>query len=173
MANIVYIAASLDGFIARPDGSLDWLTGLPGDGGDYGFGDFMKRIDAIVMGRKTFETVLGFKEWPYEKPVFVLSESLKELPPELEGRASVVGGDLEALVSRLKGRGLANLYIDGGRTIQSFLARDLIDELILTRVSVLLGEGIPLFGKLPGDLPLKLRKVEMLNEHLSKSYYTR
>lgn len=127
MANYVYIASSLDGFIAARDGGIDWLHEIPNpDRSDYGYAEFMGNIDAIVMGRNTFEQVLTFDSWPFDKPVFVLSNSLSELPESMTGKAQIVSGDITKLVNQLNKQGYANLYIDGGRTIQGFLKRDLI-----------------------------------------------
>jgi len=174
MAVYVYVATSLDGFIAAPDGGLDWLMEIPNpDQNDYGYAEFMSGIDAIVMGRNTFEMVLTFGSWPYNKPVFVLSNSLEDVPESLAGKAEVISGDVQAVVSQLKQRGFLNLYADGGRVIQSFLEADLVDEMIITRAPILLGDGIPLFGSLTKRLEFGHEKTEMLNETLSKSYYTR
>src|ERR1035438_8158888 len=119
MSNIVYIATSIDGFIAREDDSIDWLMDLPNpDKSDYGFSVFLERLDGIIMGRKTFEIVLGFKQWPYVKPVpiFVLSNFLEELPGKVSGKAEIVKGELKKIIESLKNRGINNLYIDGGKT---------------------------------------------------------
>ena len=174
MANIVYLACSLDGFIARKDGSIDWLMDIPNpENSDYGFSDFMARIDGIIMGRNTFETVLSFGQWPYTKPVYVLSSTLKEVPPHLGDKAEVVQGDLPGIVASLKSKGINHLYIDGGRTIQSFLKQDLIDELIITRIPILLGSGIPLFVDMDRELKFELTQTEILNKDLVKSTYSR
>lgn len=139
MTNYVYIATSLDGFIATPDGGLDWLFDIPNpDQSDYGYSEFMGGIDAIVMGRNTFEKVLTFSDWPYNKPVFVLSNSLTAVPEPIVAQAEIVKGDIKSLVNQLHQRGYQNLYVDGGKTIQSFLKADLIDEMIITRVPILL-----------------------------------
>jgi dihydrofolate reductase len=111
--------------------------------------------------------------WPYEKPVFVLSNSLERVSKRLAGKAEIVKGDIRKLVEKLKKRGYHNLYIDGGRVIQSFLEEDLIDEMIITSVPILLGEGIPLFGKLKNSLKFSLGKTESFNGILVKSHYTR
>ena len=174
MANIIYIATSLDGFIAGTDGDLEWLNNIPNtEGGDYGFAEFMRGIDAILMGRNTFEAVLSFGVWPYRVPVFVLSRQLTNLPADMVGKAEIISGDVQEIVNRLNQQGLTNIYVDGGATIQSFLAEDLIDALIVTRVPIVLGAGIPLFGNL--DQPLKFRhyKTEILNNSLVKSHYVR
>jgi dihydrofolate reductase len=149
MTIFVYIAVSIDGYIAKSDGGIDWLMEISNnDNSDYGFSEFMDGIDAIVMGRNTFEKVLSFGEWPYNKPVFVLTTTLKSVPSGMEKKAEIVNGDIEQIVDMLNERGFQNLYVDGGKVIQSFLEKDLIDEMIITRVSVLLGRGIPLFNNM-------------------------
>ncbi len=174
MANYVYIATSLDGFIADSNGGLDWLLQISNpDKSDFGFGDFMSGIDAIVMGRKTYETVLTFGEWPYTKPVFVLSNTMNELPERLNGFAKIVKGGLKAIIAGLQEQGYNNLYVDGGLTIQSFLKEDLIDELIITRIPVLLGGGISLFGDLAKSLSFRHIKTEVMIGALVKSFYVR
>jgi dihydrofolate reductase len=174
MTNSVYVATSLDNFIATREGGLEWLNEVPNPGqSDYGFAEFMSRIDAVVMGRNTFETVIAFDSWPYPVPVFVLSASLKTLPGNVAGKAEIILGDPRDLVKQLNERGYRNLYIDGGRTIQCFLQEDLIDEMIITRVPVLLGEGIPFFGNLENSLNFRLEKTEQLNDALVKSSYSR
>jgi dihydrofolate reductase len=149
----VFIATSLDGFIARQDGALDWL---PADGGEpHGYTEFMATVDALVIGRKTFETVLNFDEWPYgKKPVVVLSTTLSELTVPDGAVCEVMAGTPHEIVSRLRQRGMRHLYIDGGVTIQGFIEAGLIQRLIITRIPVLLGRGIPLFGPLSRDIRL-------------------
>lgn len=172
MANYVYIAASLDGYIATKDGGIDWLSEVPNpDNSDYGFNDFVQKIDALIMGRNTFEKVLSFGQWPYPKKVFVLSNKLKEVPEELTDKVEIIAGDIKAIIVNLNKRGFLNLYIDGGKTIQSFLKENLIDEMIITRIPILLGSGIPLFGKL--DKPLRFDEVEteILDDLLVKNHY--
>jgi dihydrofolate reductase len=172
MANYVYIATSLDGFIADSEGGLDWLDEIPNpENSDYGFAEFIRSIDAIVMGRGTFETVLTFGSWPYEKPVFVLSRRGVKVPQELANKVEVVNTDPTTLTDQLKEKGFHNLYIDGGITIQSFLEIGLIDEMIITRVPILLGNGVPLFGKLSRRLHFGHKKTEVLNNRLVKSHY--
>ncbi len=174
MANYVYIATSLDGFIATSDGGLDWLYEFPNpEQSDYGYADFISKIDAIVMGRNTFEKVLTFGEWPYDQPVFLLSNSLTTLPEHILDRATIVNGDIKKLVNQLNQQGYKNLYIDGGSVIQSFLKEDLIDEMIITLVPILLGNGFSLFGKLDRHLKFKHQKTQIYNDTLVKHYYTR
>ncbi len=174
MANIVYIATSLDGYIARKDGNIDWLMELPNpDNSDYGFSDFMKRIDGLIMGRNTFELVLKFGQWPYIKPVFVLSGTMNELPADVRKKAELIHGEPNIVVNELKDRGFENLYIDGGKTIQSFLKQDLIDEIIITRIPIILGSGIPLFEKMDLELRFEHVQTEVLNKAMVKSSYLR
>lgn len=174
MANIVYIATSLDGFIAKKDGSLDWLTEYSDTGqGDFGFAAFMDSVDAVIMGRKTFDTVVAFGEWPYSRPVYVLSNNLVHLPDGYEDRCSIVKGELMAILSALHGKGMKNIYVDGGRTIQGFLKEGLIDELIITRVPVLLGDGIPLFAGPAQEIKLEHAGTEVLAGQLVRSHYKR
>ena len=133
MANIIYIATSLDGFIAASDGGIEWLNEIPNpEQSDYGWSDFISGIDAILMGRNTFEKVLTFGFWPYEKPVFVITNSLKKLPKDIVGKAEIVKGSINEIIDQLNQRGYINIYVDGGKVIQSFLAEDMIDEMIIT-----------------------------------------
>jgi dihydrofolate reductase len=174
VTNYVYIATSLDGYIAASDGGLDWLFESPNpEGSDYGFAEFISGIDALVMGRITFEKVLTFSQWTYTKPVFVLSSTLPGVPEHLQGKAEIISGDVTSVVSRLNQRGYGSLYVDGGRVIQEFLEADLIDEMMITRVPILLGGGIPLFGTLTRNLRFRLAKTTQLNEALVMSHYQR
>lgn len=175
MANIVYIATSLDGFIADKDNKVDWLHDIPNpDGLDLGFDDFMARIDALVMGRNTLEIVLSFAiDWPYNKPVFVLSNTLTDVPAGLEDKVFLVNGPLPQVIKQLNAQGYNNLYIDGGKTIQGFLQQDLIDEMIITTIPVLLGGGISLFGELASPLKFKHAKAERLLDCLVQNTFLR
>jgi len=157
----VFIVVSVDGFIARTDGALDFLP--PGGGEPHGYDEFMATVDALVIGRNTYETVLTFDEWPYgEKRVFVLStRPLPNAPPGAV--VEHLSGDPADIVSRLESRGLQHVYVDGGITIQRFLQAGLIQRLIITRVPVLIGTGIPLFGALTNDIVL---------EHVATRHYT-
>jgi dihydrofolate reductase len=156
MAASVFVGASVDGFIARPNGALDWL---PADGGEpHGYDEFIASVDTIVIGRNTFETVMGFDAWPYgEKRVVVLSSRPLDLSAAAArgGTVEQMSGAPADIASRLAAGGARHLYIDGGITIQGFLRAGLIQRLIITRVPVLIGEGIPLFGSLPRDVRLR------------------
>ena len=174
MTNYVYIATSLDGFIATSDGDVDWLDEIPNpEKSDFGFADFMRGIDALVMGRKSFEKILTFGVWPYDKPVYVLTRSKAEVPQGMENKVEFINGTPSEVVAQLKELGHRNLYIDGGITIQGFLEEDLIGEIIITRVPLLLGNGIPLFGELTQRLHFKHKSTEILNKILVKSHYIR
>lgn len=172
MANYVYIATSLDGYIATEDGGIQWLSEIPNPNNtDYGFNDFMNGVDGVVMGRNTFEKVLSLGQWPYTKKVFVLSSKLKEVPEELSDKVEIISGDIKTITGDLNKRGFINLYIDGGKVIQSFLREGLIHEMIITRIPILLGSGIPLFGRLDKPIRFSEVKTEVLDEFLVKSYY--
>lgn len=175
MSNHVYIAASLDGYIADRNDGLEWLMALPNpDNSDLGFGQFIEGIDAIVMGRRTFETVCGFGgEWPYPRPTFVLSSTLESVPEPLADRVEVISGQPRTIVDSLAERGFKELYIDGGQVIQAFLREDLIDELTLSRIPVLLGGGVSLFGELPGHLEFEPMHTELLIDKVVKTHYRR
>jgi dihydrofolate reductase len=172
--NYVYIAASVDGYIASKNGGVDWLQELPNpDHDDYGYSAFMENIDALVMGRNTFEKVLTFGDWSYKKKVFVLSSTLSEVPDELRGKVEMVSGSLVNVLQYIHSLGFESLYIDGGKVIQSFLAEDLIDELIITRIPIILGEGIPLFGRLIQPIRFVHMDTTVYDNALVKSHYAR
>ena len=169
----VYIGTSLDGFIAKTDGNIDWLTQYASDDAVHAYEEFMNGIDAIVIGRGTFEKILTFPSWPYEKKAFVLSTSLKQLPDTLKDKATLLSMKPKELLSYLSGMGFSSIYIDGGKVIQGFLKEDLINELIISKVPVLIGNGIPLFGFLNADLKFKHIRTEIQSNGLVRSYYIR
>jgi len=166
----VFVGTSVDGFIARADGDLDWL---PAGGGEpHGYNEFIAGIDAIVIGRKTFETVLSFEPWPYaDKRVVVLSSRTLDLSAVVGGVIEQMSGPPAQIVSQLAASGAYHLYVDGGITVQRFLSAGLIDRLIVTRVPVLIGEGIPLFGTLPHDIRLRHVTTQQYQSGLVKSEY--
>ena len=150
----VFVGTSLDGFIARPNGDLDFLP--PGGGEPHGYDEFIASVDAIVIGRKTFETVLALGPWPYgKKRVVILSSRPVDLSAASGGVVEQMAGSPAQIVSQLAASGAHHLYVDGGITIQGFLRAGLIQRLIITRVPVLIGDGVPLFGTLPGDIRLR------------------
>lgn len=171
----VYIAASVDGFIARPDGDVDWLHRpeyeAP-EAGDYGYEAFISTIDAMVMGRKSFEKVLTFAEWPYgEMPVVVLTSGELDVPQALRDRIIVERGAPPDIVKHLAERAFSHVYVDGGVTIQRFLQAGLIDEMTVTLIPVLLGAGIPLFGTMGRELALKHIATESYSNGFVQNRY--
>lgn len=174
MKATVYIATSIDGFIARRDGGIDWLPGIEdAEGGeDYGYQEFVDSVDAIVMGRNTYELALSFDSWPYgEKPVIVLSSRQVDIPDAIAGTVESMSTPPREVVRRLAERGFGHLYVDGGKTIQGFLGEGLIQRLIITRVPVLIGTGIPLFGPLPHDVRLRHVETRQFDNGLVQSEY--
>jgi dihydrofolate reductase len=171
----VFIATSLDGFIAREDGGIDWLPPVDdgsGKGDDYGYGPFFDSVDTLVMGRNTFELVRTFGSWPYgDRRVVVLTTRPLEVPEWAEGRVEAMSGPVREVVRRLAERGAAHLYVDGGKTVQSFLAEGLIQRMVVSRIPVLLGRGIPLFGPLPGDVRLRHVATRAYDSGLVQSEY--
>jgi dihydrofolate reductase len=167
MRGSVFVGTSVDGFIARRDGSLDFLPDVVEP---HGYEEFMASVDALVMGRKTYDTVLGFGVWPFAKPVFVLSS--RELARSPEGaKVERMSGPPADIASALDARGIEHVYVDGGITIQQFLRAGLIQRLIVTRVPVLIGSGIPLFGQLDRDIVLTHVKTRHFASGLVQSEY--
>jgi dihydrofolate reductase len=165
----VFVGTSLDGFIARSDGSFDFL---PNDPEPHGFDEFLASVDAIVMGRHTFEIVLPFPEWPYgDKRVVVLSSRPLDLSAAA-GAVEQMRGTPAEIVAQLAASGAHHLYVDGGITVQQFLRAGLVDRLIITRVPVLIGQGIPLFGSLPHDIRLRHIATRQFPSGLVQSEYT-
>jgi dihydrofolate reductase len=165
----VFVGTSVDGFIARPNDDLDFLP--EGGGEPHGYEEFMATVDALVIGRRTFEKVLTFGKWPYgQKRVVVLSSSTIDLST-VDGVVEQMSGTPAEIVERLAATGADSLYIDGGVTIQQFLNAGLIERLIITRVPVLIGEGIPLFGKLLKDIPLRHVATRQYASGLVQSEY--
>jgi dihydrofolate reductase len=165
----VFIGMSVDGFIARPNGELDFL---PADGGEpHGFTEFFKSVDALVIGRKTYDAVLAFGGWFYgKKPVFVLS-SKPLAPAPKKAVVEHMSGDPAEIVKQLEARGIGHIYVDGGDTVQRFLRAGLIQRLIITRVPVLIGSGIPLFGALPKDVHLRAIATRQYKTGLVQTEY--
>ena len=173
--NKVFIARSLDGYIADRKGGLDWLNMVPNpENKDLGYENFISEIDAIVMGRVTFETVCSFDmDWPYDKPVFVLSKTLGTVPEKYQGKVEIVNDNIPGILNQIHTKGHTRLYIDGGTTIQSFLREDLIDELIITSIPILLGGGYPLFGELSVELEFEHIKSELFLDTIVQDRYRR
>jgi len=167
----VYIAVSLDGFIARKDGGLDWLP--PGSDGseDYGYAEFMSTVDIIVMGRNSFEKVLTFGEWPYDKKVIVLTSRDLTRPPELADKVEALHLSPRELVHEMDIRGATGIYLDGGITIQHFLREGLVDEMTITTIPILIGDGLLLFGSLEKDVKLELIKSQSFKNGFVQNKY--
>jgi len=173
MKSKVYIGTSLDGFIAREDGDFGWLSQFADDEAIHAYHEFMTGIDAIVIGRGTFEKVLDFPSWPYDKKVFVLSNNIKQLPDSVTGKAMLLSMKPTELLNYLSAKRFSNIYVDGGKVIQGFLKEDLIDEIAIAKATVLIGTGIPLFGYLGTDLPFRHVRTVVQSNGLVRSYYER
>ncbi|MBJ7355396.1 MAG: dihydrofolate reductase family protein [Thermoleophilaceae bacterium] len=165
----VFIGVSVDGFIAKPDGDLKWLTerDLPFE--ETGYDAFMESVDALIMGRSTYETVLEMDEWFYTKPVFVLSTTLD--PSSIERDDVSLHRSIDEVLAAFAAAGLTNAYVDGGATIQSFLRAGLIDTMILSHAPVLIGSGARLFGELTEDIDLELISVGSLPASFTQTKY--
>ncbi|MEO1097162.1 MAG: dihydrofolate reductase family protein [Bacteroidota bacterium] len=173
--NHIFIATSLDGYIADKNGGIDFLDTFPDINTiDSGYAVFTADIDALVMGRTTFETVCSFDiDWPYEKPVFVLSTTLDSIPEKYEGKAHLIKGTLTEMLDQIHHRDYKRLYIDGGSTIQSFLKADLIDSMVITVIPVLLGDGVPLFGELPNSLKFECFESKVYLNKIVQNHFRR
>jgi dihydrofolate reductase len=169
----VFIATSLDGFIARPDGDIGWLLQRDDPTEDHGYSAFIADKDVIVMGRGSYEKVLTFDPWPYDRPVLVLSAQLAHAPvPEaLKDKLRFSNQAPKDAMEELAGQGVRRVYVDGGRLVQSFLRDGLIADMVITTVPVLLGSGRPLFGALPKDIDLKLVSSRSFPSGLVQSTY--
>jgi dihydrofolate reductase len=165
----VFVGTSVDGFIARGSGDFDFL---PEAGGEpHGYEEFMASVDVLVIGRNTYEKVLSFEQWPYgDKRVVVLSG--RAIPPNIRGAViEQMSGSPAEITDRLAASGAAHAYVDGGITVQQFIRARLVQRLIITRVPVLIGEGIPLFGALPHDVQLRHIQTKTYQSGLVKSEY--
>lgn len=172
----VYIATSLDGFIARPNGDIDWLNNpdyVMENGDDMGYGSLMQSIDALVMGSGTYEKVLSFGiKWPYgETPVIVLTGRALKIPADIQQTVRLMQGTPAEIVQSLKEQGVKHIYLDGGKTVQNFLAAGLVSELIITTIPILLGGGIPLFGPVPQDLHMTHVSTQAYSNGMVQSHY--
>lgn len=169
----VFIATSLDGYIARKNDDIDWLTGFSSHGEDHGYDTHIAEMDGIIMGRGTYEKVLAFDQWYYSKPVLVLSQTLDpaSVPAHLKGKVEISAATPEAAMAIATERGWQRVYADGGKLIQSFLRAGLIDDMIISRIPILLGDGIPLFGPLANDVTLDHLETKAFPSGLVQSHY--
>jgi dihydrofolate reductase len=173
LTNTIYIATSIDGYIADKFDSTEFLSCIENpQNEDLGTSDFFDSVDCLLMGRNTYETVIGFGgDWPYPMPVFVMSSHLQNLNDCVGDNVQIINGEVEDVLSDLRAMGYVNIYVDGGSIIKQFLAKDLIDEMIITTVPILLGGGTPLFGAV--DEPLKFDLIDSkiyLNQLVSSHY---
>ncbi len=172
----VYIATSVDGFIARKDGNIDWLEEFNAkvpEGEDLGYAAFMNDIDVLVMGRRTYEKVLEHPTWPYHKKrMLVMSSKPIKFPKKVPNSVSHSKECPAHLCRRLGTEGVRRIYVDGGATIQRFLAAGVLDDMIITTLPILLGEGTPLFGPLPGDVQLKCTKTKTFKFGFVQLHYS-
>ena len=178
----VFIATSVDGFIAKEDGSVDWLHTAGnsevdmGNEADMGMNEYMSSIDCMIMGRKCMDIISSMnltpEQWPYGgTKIIVLSNTVKEAPANMKGKVEMYSGDLQTLITRLENEGFKHAYIDGGTTIQQFINLKLINEITITRTPVLLGEGKPLFGKTFKDIKLeKAKAIAFPNDFIQVKY---
>ena len=170
----VFIATSLDGFIAREDGGIDWLGADPtaDEGEDYGFQAFFDTVDALVMGRNSWAIVESFPGWPYgDKRVVVLTTKGIDVREDLRDKVEQMSGTPREILARLGASGVRHVYVDGGKTVQGFLSEGLIQRMIITRIPVLIGSGIPLFGDLPHDVRLRHVRTQAYEAGLVQSEY--
>jgi len=173
--NSIFIATSLDGYITDKNGGIAWLETIPEINNiDTGYEKFTAQVDALVMGRVTFETVCSFDiEWPYKKPVFLLSTTLTEIPEKLKNKVYLVKGTLTEVLEQVHQQGYHQLYIDGGTLIQSFLKEDLIDEMIITVIPILLGGGSALFGELEQALEFECVETKLFLGKVVQNHFRR
>ncbi len=172
MSNKVYIAVSLDGYIADTNGEINWLSMIPmTEELQSEFTNFMDGVDCLVMGRNTFETVKSFGEWPYDKKVFVASSSMKMIPNGYEEKIELLNASALEIVKSLNEKGYKNLYIDGGKTIQNFLKEGLIDELIISTIPIVLGGGRALFAEIPSPATFKLVGSKIISKLIVQTHY--
>ena len=169
----IFIAVSLDGYIARQNDDIDWLLQRDDPTEDHGYEAFIADKEWIVMGRGSYEKVLTFDAWPYERPVLVLSRQLAGTPvPEaLKGKVQFSCRTPKEVLDDLAAQNVHRVYLDGGQVIQSFLREGLVADMVITTVPVLLGAGKPLFGTLPQDIDLTLVSRRSFPSGLVQSHY--
>jgi dihydrofolate reductase len=169
----VFIATSLDGFIAKPDGDIKWLLERDDPSEDHGYNSFIANVEGIVMGRGTYEKVITMEEWHYSKPVIVLSKTLTKssVPERLKNKVEILNLSPRELMNHLDKEGWKRVYVDGGQVIQSFLRENLIEDMVITKVPVLIGQGRSLFGNLTKDITLEHLKTISFPSGLVQSHY--
>ena len=172
MKIIAYLAASLDGYIADTNGSIDWLNSLPNpDESNFGFADFLNSIDAILMGANTFRTVKSIDLWPNKKPVFVPGNSIKEIPEGYQEKFGILSGDLTIILQDLEQKGFNRIYADGGIVVKECLNLNVLNELVITHIPVSLGSGVPLFPISDVSMSYENMNTEVLSTGLVEYHY--
>lgn len=177
MKTIGYIATSLDGYIARKDGSLDWLEQdcwADPDGSDYGWKAHLASVDAMIMGKNTFLKILDIGQWVYgDLPVFVASKSLRgeDVPEHLRTKVSIISGTASELAKKIREKNKSKIYVDGGKLLQSFIRACILNELVVTKMPVLIGSGISLFGEIDKDMKVKNLKTESFKSGVTQNHY--
>ena len=169
----VFMATSLDGFVARKDHSLDWLMKQDSSPEDNGYDEFIESVAGLVMGSGSFKTVASFDAWPYSKPVVVMSSSLSQadIPTELDGKVEITRLGPKELMDSLNSKGWTRAYVDGGRIVQSFIRAGLVDDMTVTFVPILIGNGLRLFGEIDSDIDLKLVTSQAFDSGLVSNHY--
>ena len=169
----VFIATSLDGYVARRSGDLGWLMKHQTEGEDHGYDAFMASVDGLVMGRGSFQTVLGFDAWPYTKPVVVMSQTLNQddIPDAIRDKVTLTRLDPRGVMNMLQEQGWRRVYVDGGKVVQAFFRASLISDMIVTRIPILLGDGISLFGPLDHDIDFEHLETHSFPSGLVTSSY--
>lgn len=169
----VFMASSLDGFVARQDNSLDWLMKYGVDENDNSFEEFTKNIDVLVMGSGTFKTVLGFDQWPYKMPTYVMSRTLTQgdVPKSLQDKVTIKDLSPNELMQFLFQKDLKKVYVDGGKLVQSFINNGLINEITLTQIPILIGKGKRLFDETEGDIDLELINSKQMKFGFVQNHY--
>lgn len=170
----IFIATSLDGFVARVDHKLDWLMKQKTENEEHGYNAFIESVDVIIMGRGSYENVLTFGDWPYTKPVIVMSQTLTQdsIPKQLIEKIELTKLDPPELMQKLSKRKYMNAYIDGAKVVQSFIKLGLVKDIILTHIPILIGSGISLFGNLDADIDLKLIASKSFPSSLTQVKYS-
>lgn len=169
----VFIAASIDGYIARKDGNIDWLAVPGSENEDHGYNDFFASVDGIIMGRGTYDVVSTFGDWPFKKPTIVLTSSLSEadMPEDHKGKVRFLKATPSEALQLTEQEGWNRAYVDGGKVIQSFLQAGLIEDMIISCIPILLGDGLPLFGLIDRSVPLQHIETRPFSSGLVQSTY--
>ena len=169
----VFMATSLDGFVARKNHQLDWLNKQDTGNEDLGYDGFISQMDGLVMGTGSFKNVLSFGEWPYKKPAIVIGHSLDQtdIPPALEDKVELTKLSPKKVMALLETKGWHKAYIDGGKVVQSFIRSGLIVDMVLTTIPILIGDGLPLFGAIDEDIDLVLKDSKAFKSGLVQNHY--